>query len=79
MKVNITTNSHASRQVVASMPGSGTDGPKIVDNKSARESHTQQSHGLHDYVAQRMGMKEIAAQCANAKATAKREEERRKE
>lgn len=77
MKVNITTSSHASRQVVASMPGSGTHGSESLDNKSAWESPTQQSHGSHDYEAQRARMKESAAQ--RLKQRQKEEEERLKE
>lgn len=77
MKANITTSSHASRQVVASVPASGTPGSESVDNKSALESHTHQSHGSHDYEAQRARMKEIAAQ--RAKQLQKEEEERTKE
>ena len=49
MKANITTSSHASRQVVALVPGIGTPGSESVDNKSALDSHTRQSHGSHDY------------------------------
>ena len=48
-----------------------------MDNKSALESHTQQSHGSHDYEAQRARMKEIAAQ--REKQLQKEEEERTKE
>lgn len=77
MKANITTSSHASRQVVALVPGIGTPGSESVDNKSTLESHTQQSHGSHDYEAQRARMKEIAAQ--RAKQLQKEEEERTKE
>lgn len=77
MKVNITATSQASRQVVASMPGSGTHGSESVDNKSALECHTQQSHGSQDYEAQRARMKESAAQ--RLKQRQKEEEERTKE
>lgn len=78
MKANITTSSHAIRQVVASVPGSGdTPVSESVDNKSAWESHTQQSHGSHDYEAQRARMKEIALQ--RFKQLQKEEEERTKE